>query len=46
MPEDYNGYERKVRKNSNEDEELEHTESEEGNNQDNPNFDNNERVFK
>jgi hypothetical protein len=24
---------------------LEHTESEEGNNQDNPNFDDNERVF-
>lgn len=30
---------------SNEDEELEHTESEEGNNQDNPNFDGNDRMF-
>lgn len=30
---------------SNEDEELEHTESEEGNNQDNPNFDGNDRII-
>lgn len=35
----------KQRTSSNEDNEIEHTESEEGNNQDNPNFDGNERMF-